>query len=104
MIYAKKFTLNLKNTALKLDKLLHATCRLTYTEIQHIVNYVQLSSTIELLASYLQSVNLPSNDLGKYAQTVQIQLLLSIKTLCNVSLTLILKHSATAYLFDSLRF
>jgi len=55
----KKFTLNLKNTALKLDKLLHATCRLTYSAVQHNVNYVQLSSTIELVAPYLQSFNLP---------------------------------------------
>jgi len=55
----KKFTLNLKNTALKPDKLLHATCRLTYSAVQHNVNYVQLSSTIELVAPYLQSNNLP---------------------------------------------
>ena len=50
MMYMKKFTLNLKNTALKPDKLLHATCRLTYSAVQHTVNYVQLSSTIELVA------------------------------------------------------
>jgi len=59
MIYVEKFTLNLKNTALKLDKLLHATCRLTYSTVQHTVNYVQLSSMIELLASYFKSINLP---------------------------------------------
>ena len=55
-MYMKKFTLNLKSTALKLDKLLHATCRLTYSAVQHTVNYIQLSSTIELVAPYLQSV------------------------------------------------
>jgi len=58
-IYMKKFTLNLKSISLKPDKLLHATCRLTYSAVQHIVNYVQLSSTIELVAPYLQSINLP---------------------------------------------
>ena len=59
MLYIEKFTLNLKNIALKLDKLLHATCRLTYSAVQHTVNYVQLNSTIELVAPYLQSINLP---------------------------------------------
>ena len=59
MMYMKRFTLNLKNTALKPDKLLHATCRLTYSAVQHTVNYVQLSSKIELVAPYLQSINLP---------------------------------------------
>ena len=49
--------INLKNIALKLDKLLHATCRLTYSAVQHTVKYVQLSSTIELVAPYLQSIN-----------------------------------------------
>jgi hypothetical protein len=48
-----KVYLNLKNTALKLEKSLHATCRLTYSAVQRTVNYVQLSSMIELLASYL---------------------------------------------------
>ena len=59
MIYVKKFTLNLKNTALKLDKLMHATCRLTYSAAQRTVNYVQLSSMIDLLASYFKSIILP---------------------------------------------
>ena len=45
--------------SLKPDKLLHATCRLTYSAVQLTVNYVQLSSTIELVAHYLQSINLP---------------------------------------------
>jgi hypothetical protein len=47
-MYVEKFTLNLKNTALKLDKLLYATYKLTYSAVQHTVNYVQLSSMIEL--------------------------------------------------------
>ena len=68
MMYMKKFTLNLKNTALKPDKLLHATCRLTYSAVQHTVNYVQLSSTTELVIPYLQSVNLPVQCSGNYAQ------------------------------------
>ena len=89
MMYMKKFTLNLKNTALKPDKLLHATCRLTYSAVQHTVNYVQLSSRIELVAPYLQSINLPVQCSGKYAQIVQSQLLLSIKTFCNVSFAFI---------------
>ena len=89
MTYTKKFTLNLKNTALKPDKLLHASCRLTYSAVQHTVTYVQLNSTIELVAPYLQSINLPVQCFGKYAQIVQSQLLLSIKTFCNVSLALI---------------
>jgi len=85
----EKFTLNLKNTAPKPDKLLHATCRLTYSAVQNIVNYVQLSSTIELAAPYLQSINLPVQCSGKYVQIVQSQLLLSIKTFCKVSFALI---------------
>jgi hypothetical protein len=47
-MYVEKFTLNLKNIVLKLDKLLHATCILTYSAVQHTVNYVQLNSMIEL--------------------------------------------------------
>jgi len=39
-MYVEKFTSNLKNTALKLRKLLHATCRLTYSAVQRTVNYV----------------------------------------------------------------
>ena len=89
MTYMKKFALNLKNTAIKPDKLLHATCRLTYSAVQHTVNYVQLSNTTELVAPYLQSVNLPVQCSGNYAQIVQSQLLLSIKTLCNVSFALV---------------
>jgi len=58
-MYVEKFTLNWKNTALKLDKLLHATCRLTYSAVQRTVNYVQLCSMIELLASYFKNINLP---------------------------------------------
>jgi len=58
-MYVEKFISNLRNTALKLDKLLHATCKLTYSSVQYTVNYVQSSSMIELLASYLQSINLP---------------------------------------------
>jgi len=58
-MYVEKFTLNLKNTALKLDKLLHATCRLTYSAVQRTVNYVQWSSMIEILASYFKNINLP---------------------------------------------
>jgi len=85
----KKFTLNLKNTALKPDKLVHATCRLTYSAVHHTVNYVQLSSTIELVAPYLQSINLPVQCSGKYVQIVHSQLLPSIKTFCNVSFALI---------------
>ena len=81
MMYMKRFTLYLKNTALKPDKLLHATCRLTYSAVQHTVNNVQLSSTIELVAPYLQSINLPVQCSGKYVQIVQSQLLLSIKIL-----------------------
>jgi len=88
MMYMKRFTLNLKNTALKPDKLLHATCRLTYSAVQRTVNYVQLSRTIELVAPYLQSINLPVQCSGEYAQIVQSQLL-SIKTFCNVSFALI---------------
>jgi hypothetical protein len=52
VVHKNGFTLSLKNAALKLDKLLHATRRLTYSAVQHTVNYVQLSSMIELLASY----------------------------------------------------
>jgi len=59
MIYVEKFALNFKNTALKLDKLLHAICRLTYSAVQRTVNYVQLSSMIELLASYFKNINIP---------------------------------------------
>ena len=59
MIYVEKFTSNLENTALKLDKLLHATCRLIYSAVQRTVNYVQLSSMIEILASYFNNINLP---------------------------------------------
>ena len=88
-MYMKKFTLSLKITALKPDKLLHATCRLTYSAVQHTVNYVQLSSTIELVAPYHQSINLPVQCSGKYAQIVQSQLFLSIKPFCNVSFALI---------------
>ena len=69
-MYMKQFILNLKNTALKPDKLLHATCRLTYSAVQHTVNYVQLSSAIELVAPYLQSINLPVQCSGKYAQII----------------------------------
>jgi hypothetical protein len=58
MIYVEKYTLNLKHTAFKLDKLLHATCRLTYSVVQRTVNYVKLCSMIELAGFYLQSVNL----------------------------------------------
>jgi hypothetical protein len=58
-MYVEKFTSNLRNTALKLDKLLHATCKLTYSSVQYTVNYVQSSSMIQLLDSYLQSINLP---------------------------------------------
>ena len=59
MMNMKKFTLNLKNIALEPDKLLHTTCRLTYSAVQNTVNCVQLSSTIELVAPYLQSIKLP---------------------------------------------
>ena len=100
MKYVEKFTLNLKNIALKLDKLLHATCRLTYSAVQRTVNYVQLSSTIELLASYFQS-----NSPGKYAQIVQSQLLLSIKAFVTCHSPSFLVHLATAfYVFDPRRF
>ena len=58
MMYVEKFNFNLKNTALKLDNLLNAKCRLTYSAVQRTVNYVQLSSMIELLDSYFKSVNL----------------------------------------------
>jgi len=57
-MYVEKFLSNLRNSALKLDKLLHATYKLTYSSVQYTVNYVQSSSMIELLASYLQSINL----------------------------------------------
>jgi hypothetical protein len=59
VMYVEKFILSLRNTALKHDKLLQATCKLTYSSVQYTVNYVQSSSMIELLASYLQSINLP---------------------------------------------
>jgi len=59
MYVEKFFFLNLRNTALKLDKLLHATCKLTYSSVQYTVNYVQSSSMIELLDSYLKSINRP---------------------------------------------
>jgi len=58
-MYVEKFISNLRNTALKHDKLLHATWKLTYSSVQYTVNYVQSSSMIELLASYLQIINLP---------------------------------------------
>ena len=91
----KRFTLNLKNTALKPDKLLHATCRLTYSAVQQTVNYVQLSSTIELVAPYIQSNNLLVQCSGKYAQIAQL--------FCNVSFALILVHLATAFYVFYLR-
>ena len=85
----KKFTLNLKNTALKLDKLLHATCRLTYSAVQHTVNYVQLSSTIELVAPYLQSINLPVQCSWKICTNCTKSVTSLYKNFCNVSLVLI---------------
>ena len=78
----KKVYFKFEEYCSKPDKLLHATCRLTYSAVQHTVNYVQLSSTIELVAPYLQSINLRVRCSGKYAQSVQSQLLLSIKTFC----------------------
>ena len=58
-MYVEKFLSNSRNTALKLNKLLHATCKFTYSSVQNTVNYVQSSSMIELIAYYLQSINLP---------------------------------------------
>jgi hypothetical protein len=105
MMYVEKFTLNLENTALKLDKLLHATCRLTYSAVQRTINYVQLSSTIELLASCLQSVNLPVQCSWKICKNCTKSATSLYKNFCNVSLILILVHLATAfYVFDLRRF
>jgi len=58
-MYIEGFISNLRNTALKHNKLLHATSKLTYSSVQYTVNYVQSSSMIELLDSYLQSINPP---------------------------------------------
>ena len=59
VMYVEKFISSLRYTALKLDKLLHANCKLTFSSVQYTVNYVQLSSTMELSASYLQNINQP---------------------------------------------
>ena len=101
----KKFTLNLKNTALKLNKLLHATCRLTYSAVQHTGNYVQLSSTTELVAPYLQSVKLLVQCSWQICTILQSQLLLSIKTFVTCHSPSFMVHLATTfYVFDLRRF
>ena len=105
MMYVEKLTLNLNNAALKLDKLLHATCRLTYSAVQRTLNYVQLSSAIKPLASSLQSVNLPVQCSWKMCTNCTKSATSLYKNFCNVSITLILVHLAKVfYVFDLRRF
>jgi hypothetical protein len=85
----KNFALNLKNTAFKLDKLLHATCRLTYSAIQRTLIYVKLSSMIELAGFYLQSVNLTVQCSWKICSICTYSATPLYKNYCNASLVLI---------------
>jgi hypothetical protein len=89
MIYVEKFTLNLKNTAFKLDKLLHDTRRLTYSAIQRTLNYVKLSSMIELAEFYLQSVNLTVQCSWKICSICTYSATPLYKNYCNALLVLI---------------